>query len=793
MDPLSITGTLIAVAQIASVVITICYDYREGVKNAPKQVIRISDELSSLKDVLDALLRLVEKSEASGTSDLSTFERLAQPGGPLLSCLVELEKLKSKLQPETGWRKRRQSLTWPLKEGEMREALGSLERLKSTMSLALSTDQATLALAIRDNVEDLTQLFQRHSTDLKRQDIHKWLAAPDPYANHVASRKKRQPKSGNWFLTGKRYERWQGQSNSLLWLYGIPGSGKTVLCSTIIEDLIRCCEQMPQTALAYFYFDFNDAGKRDISSVIKSLVTQLSAQSDTTPLALWEFYQNHKSGTKPPNEEALVSTLRKLVLNYHKVYIVFDALDESSDHEELLSFVRMMHEWGLSRLHILVTSRELANIEEVLTNLATSKICLQDSQMNEDILLYISDKLENDKTLAKWPSEIRHQIRMKLIQEGDGMFQWVVCQLDMLKCCMSITAIRQRMTALAGTLDETYDQILSSIDEVHQVEVIKTLQALTVTVSPLSLQELVEIIAIDLDSTPPHFDRDNRLLDPRSILSMCSSLVSNSRDMYSTTVGCFPGIKVKGLRLAHASVADYLTRHQSRLSKFHFSRLDARQFLAQACLVYLLNPEFAGGHNTQLVMERIENYTFLPHCVRYWPMYIERVPGDPVDHLSPRTRDLLQKFFDTSKMETGGNHAFWVGMLIPTSPLQHIKNTPPLYYAASFGLSEVVKILLETEPDIDVNALGGRALASPLHVAVYRNHLDVVKILLENRADPDLPNKEGESPLYWAAAHHNEEIEDLLRQHGAKGDSFYSRFTYNRKRYQVPHGSVTIE
>jgi hypothetical protein len=772
MDPISITGTLIAILQITSAVITICYDYRQGSKNASREVIQISDELSSLKDFLDALLRLAEKSESNDASDLSTFELLARPGGPLLSCQTELERLKSKLEPEKGWRKVRQSLVWPLQEGEMRRTLGSLERLKSTMSLALSTDQATLALAIRDDVEDLTQLFQRHSTDLERQDIHKWLAAQDPHANHVASRKKRQPQTGNWFLTGKVYEKWLTQSSSFLWLFGIPGSGKTVLCSTIIENLIRYCEQMPQTALAYFYFDFNDAGKSDVSSVIKSLITQFSGQSETTPLPLLELYQNHKNGTKTPDEEVLIVTLRSLVLTFHNVYIVFDALDESSDCEELLNFIRVLHGWELSRLHILATSRQLATIEETLMTMATSRICLQDSYMNKDIFLYISDKLENDKTLAKWPPEIRDQIKMKLLMEEDGMFQWVVCQLDMLKCCMSIAAIRQRMTALAGTLDETYDQILSSIDEMHQVEVMKTLQALTVTVYPLCLGELVEIIAVDLEATPPRFDKDSRLLDPRSILSMCSSLVTNSREMNSTTVGSFLGTKVIGLRLAHASVADYLSLPKTtRSSRFHFSRLDARLFLAQSCLVYLLNPEFAGGHDTELVTMRLNEYGFLPHAIRFWPMYLERLPGDPDDHLSPRTKELLKRFFDTSKMENGGNFAFWVGMLIPTSPLQHINNTQPLYYAASFGLTEVVKILLETEKDIDVNALGGRAISSPLHVAVYRNHIDVVKILLENGADPNLPNKEGESPLYWADANINEEMEELLTKHGARGGS----------------------
>jgi hypothetical protein len=91
------------------------------------------------------------------------------------------------------------------------------------------------------------------------------------------------------------------------------------------------------------------------------------------------------------------------------------------DCEEILLFINSVHGWDLSRLHLLVTSRQLPDIEESLTDLATEKICLQDSKMKEDIILYIADKLENDKSLSKFPPDIRLQVQNKLLQGGDGM------------------------------------------------------------------------------------------------------------------------------------------------------------------------------------------------------------------------------------------------------------------------------------------------------------------------------------------------------------------------------------
>jgi hypothetical protein len=364
-------------------------------------------------------------------------------------------------------------------------------------------------------------------------------------------------------------------------------------------------------------------------------------------------------------------------------------------------------------------------------------------------------------------------------------FQWVICQLDMLRRCMSVNAIRKQMSALPKSLDETYDRILLSIDEIHQPEVMKTLQALTVTVDVLTPEEIVEILAVDLEATPPRFEPDSRLLDPRSVLSMCSSLVTASRVIqwkYATRMK-----EVSALRLAHASVADYLTRpNPSGPLQFHYSRLSARQFMAQSCLAYLLNPEFASNsisqhtenryltpefihgtlHHPQ-VTQRMKTYPFLQHATSFWPMYLERKEGDPEDHLTPKTKEILQTFFATSKLPNGGNFAAWVAMLIPSAPSNYVQNTQPLYYASSFGLTEVVRIILSREPDIDINALGGRAHSTALHVATYRDHIDVVRLLLEKGADPSIPNDIHESPMYWASVNGNDEMEELLSEYDA--------------------------
>ena len=178
---------------------------------------------------------------------------------------------------------------------------------------------------------------------------------------------------------------------------------------------------MPQTAVAYFYFDFNDPGKRDLASLMRSLIIQLSSQYDSIPKPLLDLYQSHQDGAKPAPDAALTQTFRDIVLTFHNVYIIFDALDESSNSEEVLEFIKTVQSWEFARLHLLATSRQVAEIEETLNDLVTDKLCLHDSKVNSDILDFIDDQLANDKKLAKWPPDIRKQIQKRLLQEEDGM------------------------------------------------------------------------------------------------------------------------------------------------------------------------------------------------------------------------------------------------------------------------------------------------------------------------------------------------------------------------------------
>ena len=144
-------------------------------------------------------------------------------------------------------------------------------------------------------------------------NINWWLVAPDPSFYHNAARKKKQPTTGEWFVKSKHFSNWKSGASSLLWLHGIPGCGKTILCSTIVQSVLDTHVSERNVAIAYFYFDFNDSSKQSTGSFICSLIAQLTAQCPEIPEPLLSAYSPSQNGQQQPRPEELRSVLRQVI------------------------------------------------------------------------------------------------------------------------------------------------------------------------------------------------------------------------------------------------------------------------------------------------------------------------------------------------------------------------------------------------------------------------------------------------------------------------------------------------
>lgn len=140
-EPLSLVASLIAVVQISGSVISCCYEYRKGVKNAPKDLLRVTTEVAALRNVVERLVALVDDEKMAGHKYLSALNDIVSTNGPMELCQHDLESLRVKLEPPVNeWKALERRLTWPLQEKDVTKTLATISRTKSLLETALMVD-----------------------------------------------------------------------------------------------------------------------------------------------------------------------------------------------------------------------------------------------------------------------------------------------------------------------------------------------------------------------------------------------------------------------------------------------------------------------------------------------------------------------------------------------------------------------------------------------------------------------------------------------------------------------------
>jgi hypothetical protein len=162
-------------------------------------------------------------------------------------------------------------------------------------------------------------------------------------------------------------------------------------------------------------------------------------------------------------------------------------------------------------------------------------------------------------------------------------FRWVFCQLEVLRRTLP-AHIRSALNDMPKTLDETYERALLEIDEEMRQDAQRLFQCLAVSIRPLRVEELAEILAVRFDAGAlPKFNPDWRLGDAEeAVLSVCSNLIS---------VVDVDGSQV--VQFSHFSVKEFLTSDRlatarEDLSGYHIVPHSAHTILAQASLSVLL-------------------------------------------------------------------------------------------------------------------------------------------------------------------------------------------------------------
>ena len=200
--------------------------------------------------------------------------------------------------------------------------------------------------------------------------------------------------------------------------------------SAIIQD-IEGMHSAGLATLAYYYFDFRDVKKQDCYGLLSSLISQLSAESDSCFNILSQLYSDSTRGIRKPDIDALKKCMTDMLSlsGQAPIYIIVDALDECpnfpgrpSAREEVLDLIEELVDLNLQNVHLCVASRPEMDIRMVLEPLTPLKISLHDeSGQKEDIIDYIKSVVRSDRRMRRWREEDQNLVIDTLSQNADGM------------------------------------------------------------------------------------------------------------------------------------------------------------------------------------------------------------------------------------------------------------------------------------------------------------------------------------------------------------------------------------
>ena len=176
-------------------------------------------------------------------------------------------------------------------------------------------------------------------------------------------------------------------------------------------------------AVAYFYFDYReqDRNAQDYQldvEMLASLLKQLAMMRDGLPGPVLDLHERMIRQQRQPKQQDLEEALLLTFSEFHRVFLVIDALDECSKSQRGAVLRALNNISQSSPASIFVTSRPHA--EDVSKAFKRSHRVLIEAR-SSDIKKYVDNKVENSDALDTSDNRFRNLIVEKVSQASHQM------------------------------------------------------------------------------------------------------------------------------------------------------------------------------------------------------------------------------------------------------------------------------------------------------------------------------------------------------------------------------------
>ena len=258
----------------------------------------------------------------------------------------------------------------------------------------------------------------RHSDE--ENAILEWLTPVNYGLQHSNHFKKRQSGTGQWLLDSNEFQEWVVHDRRTLFCPGIPGAGKTILTSIVVDNLLERFQNDDNIGISYIYCDFRRTCEQNADGLLASLLKQLCQSKSSLPESVQDLYTRHKIGRTWPSCDEISKTLQLVAKSYTKTFVIVDALDEcqASDGCRQAFLSELFSLQHVCAANIFATSRF---VPEITSKFSTS-MCLEIQARKEDVQRYLEAHITELPSVVQKNQELREDIVTEISEAVDGMY-----------------------------------------------------------------------------------------------------------------------------------------------------------------------------------------------------------------------------------------------------------------------------------------------------------------------------------------------------------------------------------
>ena len=292
-----------------------------------------------------------------------------------------------------------------------------IQELRNRISSNITLLNAFNGRLTRDSVVKLV----RHQDDQERRVIINWLSPVDYATQQSDFISRRQEGTGQWLLNSDEFQAWLNKSKQTLFCPGIPGAGKTIITSIVVNYLWTEFQNDANIGIAYLYCNYRQQQQQQPEDLLSNLLKQLAQEQLSVPADIKNLYKNHRTKRTRLSFDEIVKVLHSIIRLYSKVFIIIDALDEchvsNKGCNRLLSEVFSLQ--AQAQVNLFATSRFVPEITSQFEGCMSKEIRAND----DDVLRYVNEQIPQllRSRISKYP-DLQGAIRREVVKAADGMY-----------------------------------------------------------------------------------------------------------------------------------------------------------------------------------------------------------------------------------------------------------------------------------------------------------------------------------------------------------------------------------